>query len=207
MGSHPRIAGLLRQLCMQTTLPLAAELGHDYAVGLKERLRSLYARGSVFVTLQARGRLRALAVWPNFFALWTHGAAPYDPWLADRHRSGRPVDSGADLCQLEQSRRSSGANQGATACSFPCPVGSAHPPDGAAGGGYLTRRERPCDPVRAIGRYHHQADPSAAGSARRLSGRGDVAGAARRLSGASSVRNSRSRQAAMSFHHFECSPG
>jgi len=27
------------------TLPLAAELGHDYVTGMKEQLRSLYARG------------------------------------------------------------------------------------------------------------------------------------------------------------------
>ena len=29
------VAGLLRALCIQTTLPLAAELGHDYAVGAR----------------------------------------------------------------------------------------------------------------------------------------------------------------------------
>jgi hypothetical protein len=76
------IAGLLRSLCVQTTLPLAAELGHDYAVGLKDQLRSLYARGSVFVTLQASVVVSALLpFWPDFFALWTHGAVPYDPLL------------------------------------------------------------------------------------------------------------------------------
>src|SRR3954470_20158676 len=42
------VAGLLRVLCIQTTLPLAAELGHDHAVGAEEQLRNLYARGSVF---------------------------------------------------------------------------------------------------------------------------------------------------------------
>ena len=68
---------------MQTTLPLAAELGHDYAVGLKDQLRSLYARGSVFVTLQASIVVSGLLpFWPDFFALWTHGAIPYDPLLA-----------------------------------------------------------------------------------------------------------------------------
>ncbi len=77
------VAGLLRSLCVQTTLPLAAELGHDYAIGQKERLRSLYARGSVFVTVLASVVVSGLLpFWPDFFALWTHGAVPYDPWLA-----------------------------------------------------------------------------------------------------------------------------
>lgn len=77
------VAGLVRTLCIQTTLPLAAELGHDYAVGEKERLRSLYARGSVFVTLQASVVVSGLLpFWSDFFALWTHGAVPYEPRLA-----------------------------------------------------------------------------------------------------------------------------
>jgi O-antigen/teichoic acid export membrane protein len=77
------IAGLLRSLCVQTTLPLAAELGHDYAVGLKDQLRSLYARGSVLVTLQASVVVSGLLpFWPDFFTLWTHGAVPYDSSLA-----------------------------------------------------------------------------------------------------------------------------
>jgi O-antigen/teichoic acid export membrane protein len=76
------VAGLLRALCVQATLPLASELGHDYSVGLKEQLRSLYARGSVFVTLLASIMTSALlAFWPDFFALWTHGSIPYDPFL------------------------------------------------------------------------------------------------------------------------------
>lgn len=76
------VAGLLRALCVQTTLPLAAELGHDYAVGLKEQLRDLYARGSVFVTLLASLVVSGLLpFWPDFFALWTRGAVPYDPLL------------------------------------------------------------------------------------------------------------------------------
>ena len=75
-------AGLVRTLCVQTTLPLAAELGHDYAVGSKEQLRSLYARGSVFVTLLASVVVSGLVpFWPDFFALWTHGAVPYDSLL------------------------------------------------------------------------------------------------------------------------------
>jgi O-antigen/teichoic acid export membrane protein len=75
-------AGLLRALCVQATLPLAAELGHDYAVGLKDQLRSLYARGSVFITLLASVVVSGLLpFWPDFFALWTHGAVPYDSLL------------------------------------------------------------------------------------------------------------------------------
>jgi hypothetical protein len=76
------IAGVLRALCYQTTLPLAAELGHDYAIGQKQPLRSLYARGSVFVTLLASIVVSGLLpFWPDFFGLWTHGSVPYDPSL------------------------------------------------------------------------------------------------------------------------------
>jgi O-antigen/teichoic acid export membrane protein len=76
------IAGLLRALCYQTTLPLAAELGHDYAVGRKDQMRDLYARGSMFVTLLASIVVSGLLpFWPDFFALWTHGIIPYDPSL------------------------------------------------------------------------------------------------------------------------------
>ncbi|MBR1152659.1 hypothetical protein [Bradyrhizobium sp. JYMT SZCCT0428] len=76
------VAGLLRMLCVQTALPLAAELGQDYAIGLKEQLCSLYAGGSVFVTLQASVVVSGLLpFWPDFFALWTHGTVPYAPSL------------------------------------------------------------------------------------------------------------------------------
>ena len=76
------VAGLLRVLCVQTTLPLAAELGHDHAVGDVQRLRNLYARGSVLVTLLAGIVVSALLpFWQDFFALWTHGIVPYDPLL------------------------------------------------------------------------------------------------------------------------------
>jgi len=76
------VAGLLRGLCTQATLPLAAELGHDYTIGAKERLRRLYAHGSVFVTLLASLAVSGLLpFWPDFFALWTRGAIPYDPLL------------------------------------------------------------------------------------------------------------------------------
>jgi O-antigen/teichoic acid export membrane protein len=77
------VAGLLRGLCFQITLPLAAELGHDRAVGATDRLRNLYARGSVFVVVLASAVVSGLLpFWPDFFALWTHGAIPYDPALA-----------------------------------------------------------------------------------------------------------------------------
>jgi hypothetical protein len=76
------VAGLVRGLCLQATLPIAAELGHDRAIGAKGTLRRLYARGSVFVTLLAAVVVSALlAFWPDFFALWTHGVIPYDPLL------------------------------------------------------------------------------------------------------------------------------
>ncbi|MCP3388299.1 hypothetical protein NLM27_05830 [Bradyrhizobium sp. CCGB12] len=73
------IASLVRGLCLQVTLPLAAELGHDHAIGDKERLRRLYAHGSVFVTgLACLIVAGLLPFWPDFFALWTHGSIPYD---------------------------------------------------------------------------------------------------------------------------------
>jgi len=75
-------AGLLRALCVLITLPLAAELGHDQAVGAKDRLRDLYARGSVFVALLASIVVSGLLpFWQDFFALWTHGTIPHDPML------------------------------------------------------------------------------------------------------------------------------
>src|SRR4051794_35053368 len=77
------VAGLLRGLCVQATLPLAAELGHDHAVGASEQLRHLYARGSALVALLASVVVSGLLpFWEDFFALWTHGAIPYDPALA-----------------------------------------------------------------------------------------------------------------------------
>jgi O-antigen/teichoic acid export membrane protein len=77
------VAGLLRGLCLQATLPLAAELGHDHAIGANEELRSLYARGSVMVTVLASVIVSGLLpFWPDFFALWTRDAVPYDGPLA-----------------------------------------------------------------------------------------------------------------------------
>jgi O-antigen/teichoic acid export membrane protein len=71
------VAGLVRALCLQVTLPLAGELGHDRAVGAKQALRRLYARGSVLVTLLASLAVSGLlAFWEDFFVLWTGGAVP-----------------------------------------------------------------------------------------------------------------------------------
>jgi O-antigen/teichoic acid export membrane protein len=65
------------------TLPLAAELGHDHAVGAKQSLQRLYARGSIGLALFASATTSgALVFWPDFFAIWTHGAIPYDTALA-----------------------------------------------------------------------------------------------------------------------------
>ncbi len=76
------VAGLVRALCLQATLPLAAELGHDHAIGARQRMRRLYARGSVFVALLASVVVSGfLAFWPDFFALWTQGVIAYDPVL------------------------------------------------------------------------------------------------------------------------------
>jgi O-antigen/teichoic acid export membrane protein len=76
------VAGLLRALCVQSTLPLTAELGHDHAIGAREALQRLYSRASALVTVLAAAVVSGLlAFWPDFFALWTHGAIPYDPVL------------------------------------------------------------------------------------------------------------------------------
>jgi O-antigen/teichoic acid export membrane protein len=82
-GLTRTIVGLLRGLCMQMTLPLAAELGHDHAIGARDSLQRLYARGSVIVALFASVITSgALVFWPDFFAIWTRGAIPYDATLA-----------------------------------------------------------------------------------------------------------------------------
>jgi O-antigen/teichoic acid export membrane protein len=73
------IAGLLKGLCVQMTLPLAAELGQDHAAGLKDRVASLYVRGSVLLTVFVSTITSAAFVfWPDFFALWTNGSIPYN---------------------------------------------------------------------------------------------------------------------------------
>ena len=82
-GLTRTIAGLLRGLCVQLTLPLAAELGHDHAIGARDSLQRLYARGSIVLVLFAGATTSgALVFWPDFFQIWTHGAIPYDAVLA-----------------------------------------------------------------------------------------------------------------------------
>jgi O-antigen/teichoic acid export membrane protein len=82
-GLTRTIVGLLRGLCIQMTLPLAAELGHDHAIGARDSLQRLYARGSVVLTLFASATTSgALVFWPDFFEIWTHGAIPFDRTLA-----------------------------------------------------------------------------------------------------------------------------
>jgi O-antigen/teichoic acid export membrane protein len=81
-GLTRTIASLLRGLCVQMTLPLAAELGHDHAIGARDSLQRLYARGSVFLVLFASVITSgSLVFWPDFFAIWTHGAIPYNAAL------------------------------------------------------------------------------------------------------------------------------
>ncbi|MGM4872146.1 hypothetical protein AB7645_13065 [Bradyrhizobium sp. 956_D2_N1_5] len=77
------ISSFLRGLCVLMTLPIGAELGHDYATGDKERLRRLYAQGSLLVTAMASLIVAGLLpFWSDFFALWTHGSIPNDATLA-----------------------------------------------------------------------------------------------------------------------------
>jgi O-antigen/teichoic acid export membrane protein len=76
------ISSFLRGICVQMTLPIGAELGHDYAIGDKMRLRGLYAYGSLFVTAMASAIVGGLLpFWSDFFGLWTHGSIPNDAAL------------------------------------------------------------------------------------------------------------------------------
>ena len=81
-GLTRTIANLVRGVCFQMTLPLAAELGHDHAIGARDSLQRLYVRGSTILVLFASTTTSGLlAFWPDFFAIWTHGAIPYDATL------------------------------------------------------------------------------------------------------------------------------
>ena len=81
-GLTRTIANLVRGVCFQMTLPLAAELGHDHAIGARDILQRLYVRGSTILVLFASTTTSGLlAFWPDFFAIWTHGAIPYDATL------------------------------------------------------------------------------------------------------------------------------
>jgi O-antigen/teichoic acid export membrane protein len=81
-GLTRTIANLLRGVCYQVTLPLAAELGHDHAIGARDSLQGLYARGSVLLTLFVSiATSGALAFWRDFFEIWTHGVIAYNATL------------------------------------------------------------------------------------------------------------------------------
>ena len=82
-GLTRTISGLLRGVGVQMTLPLAAELGHDHAIGARDSLQRLYARASIIlVSLVSVTTAGALVFWQDFFAIWTHGAIPYNAALA-----------------------------------------------------------------------------------------------------------------------------
>lgn len=77
------VAGLVRGVSWQAALPIAAELGHDYAIGQKEKLRQTYAFGSALVVVLASLMVSGLLpFWSEFFTLWTRGNIPYDGPLA-----------------------------------------------------------------------------------------------------------------------------
>jgi len=86
---YPRGRRVLRAL-RPDHLPLAAELGHDHAVATCNGLQSLYARGSVLVTLLASIVVSACCRLAGFFVLWTHGIVPYDPVLTVTLLLGAP---------------------------------------------------------------------------------------------------------------------
>jgi O-antigen/teichoic acid export membrane protein len=75
-------AGLIRQVVLQMSLPLGAELGHDFAIKKLSQLRSAYAQGSLLLMITASVLTASvLAFGRDFFALWTHGSVPYDSKL------------------------------------------------------------------------------------------------------------------------------
>jgi O-antigen/teichoic acid export membrane protein len=97
-GLTRTVASLLRGLCVQMTLPLAAELGHDHAIGARKSLQRLYARGSVVLTLFASATVSgALVFWQDFFEIWTHGAIPFNASLATTLLLGVSVGAPAIL--------------------------------------------------------------------------------------------------------------
>ena len=74
------VAGLLRVLCVQTTLPLAAELGHDYAVGDRATAaKSVRPRLGAGDAAGERRGLRPVAVLAGFLRAldpWRHSLRP-----------------------------------------------------------------------------------------------------------------------------------
>jgi O-antigen/teichoic acid export membrane protein len=97
-GLTRTIAGLLKGLGVQMTLPLAAELGHDHAIGARDSLQRLYARGSIIlVSFASATTSGALVFWPDFFEIWTHGAIPYNGALAITLLLGMCIGAPASL--------------------------------------------------------------------------------------------------------------
>ena len=171
------VAGLVRALCTQVTLPLAAELGHDHAVGAKERLRLLYARGSVFVTVLASIVISGLlSFWPDFFALWTHGTIPYDPLLTMTLLIGTGVVAPSVLALGFANYSNRGdllaRTKGLQLAVFLVLSIVLTPPTGAAGGRYRNCRQRCACSIRTARGRHHRTSAAAAISAHRFSGRG-----------------------------------
>ena len=82
-GLTRTIINLLRGICYQISAPLAAELGHDHVIGARASLERLYIRGSIILVLFASAATSGLlAFWPDFFAVWTHGAIAYHGTLS-----------------------------------------------------------------------------------------------------------------------------
>jgi O-antigen/teichoic acid export membrane protein len=78
-GLTRAIAALVRALCTIVTVPVAAELAYDHAMGDGLRMHRLYGISSAFVTAIACVAVSGLlAFWEDFFELWTHGTVPYD---------------------------------------------------------------------------------------------------------------------------------
>ena len=172
------VAGLLRALCTQATLPLAAELGHDHAVGAKERLQHLYARGSVFVTLLASIVISGLLpFWPDFFALWTHGSIPYDPLLTITLLIGTSVIAPSILALGLANYSNRGEllarTKGLQLAVFLVLSIVLTPPMGPLGTAIAVVASDVLVQFGLLGGRHHAANAAAAVSARRFSGRGD----------------------------------
>ncbi len=169
------VAGLLRALCLQTTLPLAAELGHDHAIGATDRLRSLYARGSVFVAVLASAVVSGLlAFWQDFFALWTNDAIPYDPPLTTALLIGTSAIAPAILAlsyaNYSNRGRPSGAHQRPAARGLSDFIVAVDSAAGTAGGRRCDRDKRPVDSIRLADARHPSPDPATAASARPVFG-------------------------------------
>ena len=179
MGPDPRRRRAAAGALPQATLPLAAELGHDHAVGAQgAAAASLCARLGVRDAAGERRGVRAVAVLAGFFRA-------LDPWR-DSLRSGADDDA-ADRHRRRSRPRSwrwalpitaIAANcwcgpRGCSSRSSWCCRSLLIAADGAAGRGDRGCRQRPAGSIRAAGGHHHQADAAAAASARRFSGRAD----------------------------------